>query len=121
MTSLSAKARKVIRFLGIIVIEKESAKKAYLQWKNDNKNVNKGSQKYCVFINDNNISNTLKFPSAILEDFKVCIKVHLPVLFREMLASYKMFMFHYKLISIAQSHLTLYTIFRWLTVNLTTG
>lgn len=59
MTSLSAKARKVIWFLDIIVIEKESAKKAYLQWKNDNKNVNKGSQKYCVFINDNNISNTL--------------------------------------------------------------
>ena len=62
MTSLSAKARKVIWFVDIIVVEKESVKKAYLQWKNDNKNVNEGSQKYCVFINDNNISNTLKFP-----------------------------------------------------------
>ena len=102
MTSLSAKARKVIWFVDIIVVEKESVKKAYLQWKNDNKNVNDGSQKYCVFINDNNISNTLKFPSAILEDFKVCIKIHLPVLFHEMLASYEMFMFHYKLICIAQ-------------------
>lgn len=103
MTSLSAKARKVIWFVDIIiVVEKESVKKAYLQWKNDTKNVNKGSQKYCVFINDNNISNTLKFPSAILENFKVCIKIHPLVLFHEMLASYEMFMFHYKLICIAQ-------------------
>ena len=39
MTSLSAKARKVIWFVDIIVVEKESVKKAYLQWKNDNKNV----------------------------------------------------------------------------------
>ena len=65
MTSLSAKARKVIWFVDItiIVIENESVKKAYLQWKNDNKYLNEGSQKYCVFINDNNISNTLKFVS----------------------------------------------------------
>lgn len=103
MTSLSAKARKVIWFVDIIiVVEKESVKKAYLQWKNDTKNVNRGSQKYCVFVNDNNISNTLKFPSAILENFKVCIKIHPLVLFHEMLASYEMFMFHYKLICIAQ-------------------
>ena len=33
MTSLSAKARKVILFVDINVIEKESVKKAYLQWK----------------------------------------------------------------------------------------
>ena len=39
MTSLSAKARKAIWFVDIIVVEKESVKKAYLQWKNDNKNV----------------------------------------------------------------------------------
>lgn len=68
--------------------KKKVLKNAYLQWKNV-KNVNEREPEIlCIecpaFINNKNISNTLKFPSAILEDFKVCIKVHPPVLFEFM-------------------------------------
>lgn len=73
MTSLSAKARKVKWFVDMIVIEKKGVNNAYLQWKNV-KNVNEREPEIlCIecpaFINIKNISNTLKFPSAILEDF----------------------------------------------------